>query len=341
MVDFLPVPAPSAAAREAVAVALAANPRGASFGRLAAPAAWLAGCQDAVPAAAPQAPRVVIFVGHHGIAQRGISAFAPEATEQQAAQLADAASPAHALARRVGASIEVVNCPANAAIDVADALDSAGLAEALSAGRAAADRAVDSGADLLIPADLGVGNTTVAAAVMARLVGREPVVMVGRGSGISDEGWKHKVAVLRDAMFRARKLSDPLELVQVIGGADLAALVGFIAQAAARRTPMLIDSPLVSVAAALAERLAPGTAAWLLATGTSYEPAHAAAYEDLGLEPLLDLKTTTGQGVGALAALQLINSGVELVADEMAAQAALKESAGSGSGSGSSEEPSA
>lgn len=330
MIEFLPVAPPDHATAQTVSRALGAHPRGHSFGRITEAAVWLSACQNATPARPIGHPCVVIVVGHHGIAGRDLSAFAPTATNEQVAQLADTVSPTHCLARRVHARVTVVDTIASGAIDIEDALSLQELEDAVRAGQEAADRAIDSGADLLIPADLGVGNTTVAAALMGRLSNTEPVLIIGPGSGITDVTWKNKVAVIRDAMFRARHLTDPLELIQACGGGDVAALVGFIAQAAARRTPMLIDSPLTAVSAVLAERLARGSAEWVYAASATDEPAHRLALQDLGLLPLLDMRITTGQAVGSLAALEIIGAGVELAADEFAAWEAGKQKAAAG-----------
>ncbi|APT92200.1 hypothetical protein CPHO_04065 [Corynebacterium phocae] len=330
MTDFLEVTAPARSAADATLLALSTSPRGVSFGRLGAVAAWLAGCQDCVPPARISSPRVVVFAGQHGIAARGVSAFAPEATTQQLQELEDGLSPAHALARIAhpgGAhgsapAIVTVATPPSGAIDVADALSEQQLEDAFTLGREVADKEIDAGADFLIPANLGVGSTTVAATVMGLITGTEPVAIIGPGSGITDQLWKAKVRVIRDAMFRARDLRHltyPRDIIRTIGGYDLAALTAFIAQAAARRTPMLIDSPLTAVAAVLAERLAPGTAAWVQAASVTAEPAHHLALEDLGLQPLLDLKLTTGMGVGSLSALPLIHGALEIVAEEVSA----------------------
>src|SRR5690606_6472883 len=138
------------------------------------------------------------------------------------------------------------------------AMDAEQFARALEIGRRVADQEIDSGADLLIPGDLGVGNTTVAAAVLGAFTATEPVAVVGPGSGITEELWKIKVEAIRDAMFRVRGLTDqPEELLRKIGSPDLVALVAFIAQATARRTPVLLDGAPVTVAAYLAERLSP------------------------------------------------------------------------------------
>jgi nicotinate-nucleotide--dimethylbenzimidazole phosphoribosyltransferase len=140
--------------------------------------------------------------------------------------------------------------------------------------------------------------------------GTEPVAAVGRGTGIDDAGWMRKTAAVRDAMFRARR-AEPAELLRIAGGADLAAMTGFLAQAAVRRTPVLLDGLVVTAAALLAERLAPGARAWWQAAHRSPEPAHTLALNSLGLEPILDLGMRLGEGTGAAVALPVLRGAVE------------------------------
>ena len=130
-----------------------------------------------------------------------------------------------------------------------------GASAAFEVGRTLADEEVDAGADLLVPAALGVGASTPASVLVAALTGAEPVATIGRGSGIDDAGWMRKAAAVRDALRRARPHQrDPLALLRVAGGADLAALAGFCLQAAARRTPVLLDGLVVGAAALVGRR---------------------------------------------------------------------------------------
>ncbi len=192
-------------------------------------------------------------------------------------------------------------------IDRADALTQQEVEAAIAAGRAVADEEVDGGADLLIAGDMGIGNTTPAAVLVAALTSAEPVAVVGRGTGVDDNGWMRKVAVIRDALRRARKVAnDPVALLRTAAGADLAATAGFLAQAAVRRTPVLLDGVVVGAAAVVAEELAPGARQWWVAGHRSPEPAHALVLEHLDLTPLLDLGMRLGEGSGALAALPLL-----------------------------------
>lgn len=332
---FDAVVAPDALSRDRMQDILHATPRGISLGRLADVGVLAAGWQAQVPPKPIAQARVVVFAGDHGIAERGISAFSPAASVEQAEEIQAGGGPVHVMARTAGAAVRLVDvsldreawgeervsrsCPP---IDVADALSPEDLDRALEIGKRIADQEIDAGADLLIPGDLGVGATTVAAAVVGTLTRTEPVAVVGPGSGVNDDIWKRKVTVLRDAMFRARTLREqPLDVLRTVSSPDFAALVGFIGQAAVRRTPVLLDGAPVTAAALVTDLLAPGARAWFIAGQLSPEPAHLLALQKLGLTPLLALNMSTGQGAGALAALPLITAACELVADEASAAA--------------------
>ncbi|AWB81537.1 nicotinate-nucleotide--dimethylbenzimidazole phosphoribosyltransferase [Corynebacterium yudongzhengii] len=317
-----------------LAAALASTPRGVSFGRLATIAAQVAGWQARTVPEAFHKPRVVVFAGDHGISERGISAYAPQASVEQADEIASGAGPVHTMARTAGASVRLVDVSldheawgeervsrSTPPIDVADAMDQDQFARSLAIGRRIADHEIDAGADLLIPGELGVGSTAVAAAVVGTLTATEPVAIVGPGSGVPDEIWKRKVSVIRDAMFRARGLRRDLSgLLTAISAPDFVAMTAFIAHAAARRTPVLLDGAAVTAAALVANRLAPGAADWFAAGQLSPKPAHVIALQELGLTPLVALDMSTGQATGSLAALPLIQAAIELASDE--AQAA-------------------
>ena len=196
-------------------------------------------------------------------------------------------------------------------IAVQDALTDDETTAAIAAGRQIADEEVDAGADLLIAGDMGIGNTTAAAVLVAALTNAEPVAVVGFGTGIDDAGWARKTAAVRDALFRTRLvLPDPVGLLRCCGGADLAAMAGFCAQAAVRRTPLLLDGMAVTAAALVAERLAPGARQWWQAGHRSTEPGHALALTALDLDPILDLRMRLGEGTGAAVALPVLRAAV-------------------------------
>lgn len=303
------------------------KPRGA-LGRLEDLSVWVASCQGHCPPRQFERARVVVFAGDHGVARSGVSAYPPEVTAQMVANFEAGGAAINVLADLAGATVRVADLAVagDAATDrigahkvrrgsgdiaVEDALSDDETAAALAAGRAIADEEVDAGADLLIAGDMGIGNTTPAAVLVAALTNAEPVAVVGFGTGIDDAGWARKTAAVRDALFRAsRVLPDPVALLRCGGGADLAAMAGFCAQAAVRRTPLLLDGMAVTAAALVAERLAPGARLWWQAGHRSTEPGHALALAELGLEPILDLRMRLGEGSGAALALPVLRAAV-------------------------------
>jgi nicotinate-nucleotide--dimethylbenzimidazole phosphoribosyltransferase len=154
---------------------------------------------------------------------------------------------------------------------------------------------------------MGIGNTTPAAALVGLLCGKDPASVVGRGTGIDDLTWMRKTAAVRDAMRRGRPhKGDPVGLLGVVGGADIAAMVGFLLGAAARRTPVLLDGVVPCAAAVVAHRVAFRSREWWQAGHRSTEPAQAAALERLSLQPIVDLGMRLGEGTGALVALPVL-----------------------------------
>jgi nicotinate-nucleotide--dimethylbenzimidazole phosphoribosyltransferase len=304
-----------------------------SLGRLEDLSVWVASCQGVCPPRQFQRPRVVVFAGDHGVTCAGVSAYPAEVTAQMVANFDAGGAAINVLAEAAGASVRVVDIAVDAAeplspsigahrvrrgsgnIAVEDALSADETATAIQAGRQIADEEVDSGADLLIAGDMGIGNTTAATTLIASLTNSEPVAVVGRGTGIDDAGWARKTAAIRDALYRARGLSaDPVGLLRVCGGADLAAMAGFCAQAAVRRTPVLLDGVVVTAAALVADRLAPGARQWWQAGHRSTEPAHALALRQLELEPIIDMRMRLGEGTGAAVALPVVRAAVATLA---------------------------
>ncbi|WP_158894988.1 nicotinate-nucleotide--dimethylbenzimidazole phosphoribosyltransferase [Amycolatopsis anabasis] len=303
-----------------------------SLGRLEDLGAWVAACQGQAPPRPFTRPRVVVFAGDHGIAAKGVSAYPREVTGQLVGAALTGGAAINVFASAAGASLRIVDMAVDAdtpgpvanfkvrkgsgSIDVEDALTDDEVRAALRAGIAVADAEVDGGADLLIAGDLGIGNSTPSAVLVAALTGSEPVAVVGRGSGIDDNAWMRKAAAIRDALRRARAvLADPIALLRTSGGADLAAMTGFLAQAAMRRTPVLLDGLAVGAAALVAEELAPGARSWWAAAHSDAEPAHAMVLEHLDLKPILDLGVRLGEGAGAAAALPLLFMATRILAE--------------------------
>ena len=301
-----------------------------SLGRLEELSVWVSACQGVCPPRSIEHAHVVVFAGDHGVAQAGVSAYPPEVTAQMVANIASGGAAVNVLARQSGATVRVVDMSVDADtppevsgykvrrssgdLRVTDALTIAEARASVAAGRAIVDELVDSGADLLIAGEMGIGNTTPAAVLVGTLTRHAPVQVVGRGTGIDDIGWMRKTAAIRDGMRRGRRyVHDPLALVAAVGGADIAAMAGFLAQAAVRRTPVILDGVVVTAAALVAAELAPGAVSWWVAGHRSVEPAHAFALEHLDLEPILDLQMRLGEGSGALMALPVVSSSVEIL----------------------------
>ncbi len=333
MTGFTQVSPPDAAAEAAARARqdTLAKPLGA-LGRLEDLSVWIAACQGQCPPRQFERARVVVFAGDHGVAKSGVSAYPPEVTAQMVAAIDSGGAAINALATLAGATVRVADLAVDADalserigahkvrrgsgdITVGDALTDEETAAAIEAGKRIADEEVDAGADLLIAGDMGIGNTTAAAVLVAAMTDAEPVAVVGFGTGIDDAGWSRKTAAVRDALFRVRPLlPDAIALLRGCAGADLAAMAGFCAQAATRRTPLLLDGMAVTAAALVAERMAPGARLWWQAGHRSTEPGHALALAALRLDPILDLRMRLGEGTGATTALPVLRAAVATLA---------------------------
>ncbi|MGB3884526.1 nicotinate-nucleotide--dimethylbenzimidazole phosphoribosyltransferase [Gordonia sp. (in: high G+C Gram-positive bacteria)] len=303
-----------------------------SLGRLEDLGVWMSACQGVCPPRPLTAPAIVVFAGDHAVASDGVSAYPPEVTAQMVANIAGGGAAINVLARRAGATVHVLDMAVLADTDPyiarykvrngsgdlrrGESLTIAEARRAVAAGRAIADQLVDEGVDLLIAGDMGIGNTTPASVLVGTLTDHEPVVVVGRGTGIDDSTWIRKTAAIRDGMRHARRYrNEPLALIAAVAGADLAAMAGFLAQAAVRKTPALLDGSITTAAALVARQLAPGAEAWWQAGHVSTEPAHRFALEALDLTPIVDLSMRLGEGTGAAAALPLVASSIDVLTD--------------------------
>lgn len=332
--SVLTPPDPAVAGAAAARLAGLATPAGA-LGRLGELAVWLAATQGQVPPTRLANVRLVIFAGDHGVARHGVSAYPPEITAamvrtfvagKAGVSALAAAHDVHVRALDLGVDDDLDGVPADVtahkvrrssgAIHLQDALTPEETRRALDAGRAVADEEIDAGAELLLSGDMGIGNTTPAAALVAAGLGLPASEVTGRGTGVDDDTWRHKVDVVQQALDRAGdRVLDPFETLTALGSADLAAATGYLARAAERGVPVLLDG-LMSVACALtADRLAPGAAAWFAAGHRSTEPAQSLALAKLGLEPILDLGLRLGEGSGAVAAVPVLRSAAAVLRD--------------------------
>lgn len=334
------VTAPSAdVARQATdRLAGLATPPGA-LGRLGDLGVWLCAAQGQVPPAVPDNVRLVIFAGDHGVATHGVSAFPPAITGAMVRTFLAGRAGVNALAQAHGVHVRVLDLgvdedfadlPADVvadlqrhkvrrssgAIHLEDALTRDETVRAIDAGAAVAAEELEAGADLLISGDMGIGNTTPAAALVAAGLGLPALEVVGRGTGIDEDALAFKTSVIADALQRAGdRVQDPVDALAALGSADLAATTGYLVAAARAGVPVLLDG-LMSVACALtAERMAPGAARWFAAGHRSTEPAQSLALDKMGLEPLLDVGMRLGEGSGAAAAVPLARGAAALLRD--------------------------
>lgn len=339
------VTAPSDIARNHAGKRLAAlaTPPGA-LGRMGELAIWVASCQGQVPPKPLENVRLVIFAGDHGVAApaadgTSVSAFPPAITGAMVRTFLAGRAGVNALAQAHNVQVRVLDLGVDedfadlapevrealtaykirrgsGAIDITDALTAEQAGAALDAGAQVAREEIGAGAQLLISGDMGIGNTTQAAALIAAALGIPADAVAGRGTGIDDAGLAHKTRVIQAALDRVGpRASDPRETLAALGSADLAATTGYLLAAAQHGIPVLLDG-LMSVACALtAARIEPGAAAWFAAGHRSTEPAQSLGLEALGLEPLLDLGMRLGEGSGAVAAVPVLRSAVALLRD--------------------------
>lgn len=290
----------------------AAREHAGGLGRLDALAEWLSGAQGGCPPHEPRRVRALVFAADHGIAAAAVSAYEPDATARWVAEITGGAARVNVLAELADATVRVVDVGVGKPgrrIDREDALSADDTARAVQAGIDVADDEVDAGTDLVVIGDVGVGATTVAAVLAAVITSTEPVKVVGRGGGIDDDTWMRKATAVRDARLRAwKQRAATLKLLSAAGGADVAAMVGFLVRAASRRTPVLLDGVVASAAALVAQDLQPRCVRWWRAAQRTSEPAQAVALRRLGLEPILDLGVEAGDGTGGLLAVPVLRA---------------------------------
>jgi len=327
-------PAPPSAQVRLQAAARAdalAKPIGA-LGELEAVGIWLSACQGVCPPVVPANVRAVVFAGDHGVSLQGVSAYPREVTAAMVRTILSGGAGISVLARVNDVHLRILDIAvdddlpglpetvsahkirrSSGAIDVQDACTAEDIDRALAAGTRIAREEMEAGADLLIVGDLGIGNTTPAAALIAAVLGLPAGEVTGRGTGVDDAGLARKRTVIDAALARTAGRSEPADLLAALGSADFAVAVGFLTTAAAAGVPVLLDGVIAVAQALLAERMAPGAAAWFAAGSRSPEPAQSLALAELGLIPLLDLGMRLGEGTGAVAAVPLVRVAAALL----------------------------
>jgi len=278
-----------------------------ALGQLERLAIWMAGWQGTDKPRADQ-PQIVIFAGNHGVTAQGVSAFPAEVTAQMVANFAHGGAAINQLAKAFGAKLDVQALDLDrptADFTKAPAMTEAEVVAALHRGF----EAVDPKAHIFVAGEMGIGNTTVAAALAAALFGGNG--WAGRGTGVDDAGLARKeAAVVAGVALHKAILGDPLEVLRCLGGREIAAMAGAIAAARMARVPVILDGFIACSAAAVLAKAAPGALDHCVAGHLSTEGAHGRLLAELGKEPLLSLGLRLGEGSGAALAIGVLQGAV-------------------------------
>ncbi|WP_299768889.1 nicotinate-nucleotide--dimethylbenzimidazole phosphoribosyltransferase [uncultured Tateyamaria sp.] len=279
-----------------------------ALGRLEDLAQWYAGWRgDARPSI--DAPQVIVFAGNHGVAARGVSAFPPEVTVQMVANFEQGGAAINQLAKAFGARMDVVALDLDtptADFTQGPAMTEAEVVDALRAGW----DAVAEDADLLVVGEMGIGNTTSAAAIAAKLFGGEAGDWTGRGTGVEGDALALKMQVVADGVALHAAATDGLDVLMRLGGRELAGMVGAIARARALRIPVIMDGFICTAAAACLAKTQEDALDHVVAGHESAEAAHGRMLDALGKAPLLSLGLRLGEGSGAALAMGVLKGAI-------------------------------
>ncbi|CAO0824165.1 nicotinate-nucleotide--dimethylbenzimidazole phosphoribosyltransferase [Desulfarculales bacterium] len=310
------------------------KPRG-SLGRLEELAREMCVMRGRLELSQPQAA-VTVFAADHGVTQAEVSLYPREVTAQMVFNFLAGGAGINVLARQAGAQVRVVDVGVDYAFEdlpgliqakvmsgTANMLERPAMTreqalEAIQVGAAVAGELMDQGVDLLIPGDMGIGNTTASAALTAVFCSLAPAQVTGRGTGLDDKGLAQKIAVLEQVLTRHHPdPADPLGVLAAVGGLEIAAICGYCLAAAGRRMPVILDGFISTSGALVAARLAPAAAHYFIVGHFSQEPGHRAQCQALNMRPLLDLDLRLGEGTGAALSLSLVRAAVAIY-NEMA-----------------------
>ncbi|MBT5296436.1 MAG: nicotinate-nucleotide--dimethylbenzimidazole phosphoribosyltransferase [Octadecabacter sp.] len=283
-----------------------------ALGRLEDLAIWYAGWRD-TDRPTITSPQVIIFAGNHGVCAQGVSAFPPEVTVQMVANFEHGGAAINQLAKSVGATLNVhaldLDMPTQD-FTVAPAMSEGEVILALTIGW----NAVDPQSDLLVVGEMGIGNTTSAAAVAAAVLEGTAQDWTGRGTGVDDDGLARKTDVVARGLA-LHDTTDPLNALRCLGGRELAAMAGAIAAARAHRIPVILDGFICSAAAATLEKAVEGALDHAIAGHLSAEGAHRKLLDALGKEPILSLGLRLGEGSGGTLAIGVLRAAVACHSD--------------------------
>jgi nicotinate-nucleotide--dimethylbenzimidazole phosphoribosyltransferase len=301
------------------------KPSGA-LGRLESLGVRLAAIAGSCPPPLPTRPAVAVFAGDHGVVRSGVTPWPQEVTARMVGNLARGGAAVNVLARRAGAAVHVVDVgvaadlsdldgirhanvrPGTADLAVEPAMATADACTALDVGAQVAADLVELGHDLLVTGEMGIGNTTPSAAIVAALTGEDAPTVTGRGTGIDDAMLATKTAVVASGVARTARWLDPVSVLAEVGGLEIAALAGFVVGGATAGVPVLVDGVIACAALLVAEALVPGVRDRCIAGHRSVEPAASVVLAALALEPVLDLGLRLGEGTGACLAVPIVQA---------------------------------
>ena len=305
---FANLPAPCAQSVAAVRArdAQLTKPPGA-LGRLEEIIEWLAAWQGSAEPEVER-PLVAVFAGNHGVVAQGVSAFPASVTQQMVANFTAGGAAINQICKSYGVGLKVYELALERPTQ--DFTQDAAMDEREAAATFAYGfEALDGGVDLLAPGEMGIGNTTSAAAIYTALYGGPAARWTGRGTGVDEAGLARKNAAIEAALaLHGPHLSDPLEIMRRLGGREIAAMMGAIIAARLNRVPVVLDGYVVCAAAAILHAISPDAIAHCVAGHVSAEGAHRDVLTRLGKEPLLDLGMRLGEGSGAALAIGLIKT---------------------------------
>ncbi|MEY2420902.1 MAG: nicotinate-nucleotide--dimethylbenzimidazole phosphoribosyltransferase [Acidimicrobiaceae bacterium] len=308
------------------------KPRGA-LGRLETIGIRLSAIAGAMPPPVPAPAAIAVFAADHGVLAQGVTPWPQEVTAQMVANFVAGGAAINVLARQMGARVTVIDVGVASELDdapgllrrkvrratadlaVEPAMTADDVALALDIGAQVAVELVEAGARALVTGDMGIGNTTAAAAIVAAMTGRTASEVTGRGTGIDDATLARKVAVVERALARLGAQTAGRVVLAEVGGLEIAALAGFIVGGAAQRVPVVVDGVIAGAALLAATSLCPAALAFAFAGHRSTEPGATAVLEHLDLEPVLDLGMRLGEGSGACLALPVLEASARLLAE--------------------------
>ncbi len=285
----------------------------------------------------PSIDRKIIFImaGDHGIAEEGVSAFPAEVTPQMVLNFLSGGAAINVLAKHAGCETKVVDMGVNFKFDSSaglidkkiamgtknfakePAMTELELTMAVMAGIDLAEKAVKDGTDIIGTGDMGIANTTASTAIYCALFGFKPEDITGPGTGLDDNGIKHKAEVIKAALEKHSPFDSPLDILMKVGGFEIAGLVGLILGAAKNRIPVVVDGFISTAAAAVTTIAAPNVKEKLFFAHASKEPGHMLILEKLGVKAIFDFQMRLGEGTGGALAIPVIEGALKIY-NEMA-----------------------